>query len=156
MERMTITLPEKLKSRMALMTGSHNWSALCVKGFEEYLDFNPEYVMECKTRAQLINKLRSQKNNLDNDDYGRGFCWAKAFACSGNLSYPCMRWIAKYSGPMSKLQEAYYDSSDTSDTAFMGYDYGGFNPDPDLSNDKFIEGLVDGISEFFASVEAEI
>lgn len=77
--RTSISLPSALKKRMDAITESVNWSAIAAKAFEAHLK-ELELRKENKEMAEVIERLRLQRQQQESETFQQGFETGKSWA----------------------------------------------------------------------------
>lgn len=168
MARITISLPDKLKSRMEEVTESVNWSAVAAAAFENKLGELAK-LKETKTMNEIVARLKASKNATDDVEYKEGYNlgvdWASHRAEYSELAHlvefkekwgeedstdevhGLMQWIAK--SVNSELDYLDFWSSVFNESYSVG---------SEIQNTTIpkLDGFIDGAVEIFTKVQDQL
>ena len=160
MAKMTISIPDDLKARMDSVEQRVIWSAVSSAAFETKLgELSAE--REKLAMSTVIERLRTSKLESEGEDYKAGYEAAQEWA-SGSAEYPELKNLSELFG-RAQYEDFPYDAQQIAELAddnnVPDCFWEGVIPEDGNwreVSDTWLDGFMNGVSDFFDSVKDEI
>ncbi len=157
--RITVTVSDSLFERLEKVKGNFNVSRVCQVALEREVSYQEILSRKDKTMGQTIERLKAEKLEASQEYYDVG---KKAGIKDGpSIHYNDLREAKEYSDACSEVDatavpRVFYDSD-----LWTQYDLeyrikDAQSEDANLNEDWFILGWLEGVADFFESIEDEL